>query len=184
MSLNAIAISGSIRHDSYNRKALQVAKSIVTELEGNVSEFDLKKFMLPLYDADIESEGFPENVVKIRSVFKASDLILIATPEYNHSISGVLKNAIDWLSTGGDNVLNGKTAVIFGASTGFYGTLRAQLHLRQILAALNVTVVPQPQVFIRNARDAFNDNGSLKDVTVYNQLKELIQKTMMLLKTK
>jgi len=184
MKINVLGISGSLRTDSYNRKALQVAKSIAIELGSNVSEIDLKTLPLPLYDADIEASGFPENVVKIRSLVKEADLILIATPEYNHSISGVLKNAIDWLSTGGDNVLDGKTAVIFGASTGFYGTLRAQIHLRQILTALNVFMIPQPQVFIRNAREAFDEKGSLKDLKVYNQLKELIQKTMTLLKSK
>jgi chromate reductase len=178
MKLNIVGLSGSLRRDSYNRKALAVAQSIACEAGADVREIDLKTLNLPLYDGDIEKEGFPENVEKIRSLVREADVILFATPEYNHSVSGAMKNAIDWLSTGGENVLDGKFAAIFGASTGLYGTLRAQLHLRQILTALNVVMLPHPQVFIRTAREAFDENGSLKDQKVFTQLKSLIQRTM------
>lgn len=152
--------------------------SLAREKGANVDEVDLKTMSLPFYDGDIEKEGSPENVRKIRSIVKNADVLLFATPEYNHSVSGAMKNAIDWLSTGDDNVLDGKIAAIFGASTGLYGTMRAQLHLRQILTALNVVLIPQPQVFIRTAGDAFDENGSLKDQKIFSQLKSLIYKTM------
>jgi len=174
--LKVTGICGSLRRDSYNRKLLSTALQIIGETGAKAEEADLKEFNLPLYDADIETEGFPSPVERIRTVIGSADLILIASPEYNHSVTGALKNTIDWLSTK-KNVLDGKTAAIFGASTGPFGTLRAQLHLRQILAALNVTLVPQPQVYVRYAKDAFGSDGTLNDQAVYNQLKNLIYKT-------
>jgi chromate reductase len=178
MRLNVVGLSGSLRIDSYNRKALAIAMSIARVAGADVSEIDLKTMNLPIYDGDIEKDGFPQSVEKIRSMVKEANLVLFATAEYNHSISGALKNAIDWLSTGGENVLDGKFAVIFGASTGLYGTLRAQIHLRQILGALNMILLPQPQVFIRTAREAFDENGLLKDDKTFNQLKLLINRTI------
>ena len=183
MKINVVGISGSLRLDSYNRRVLQIAQSIAREAGCHVKEIDLNDTALPIYDADIENQGFPENVKIIRSLVKEADVIIISSPEYNHSISGALKNAIDWLSTGGENVLDGKHAVIFGASTGVYGTLRAQLHLRQILTALNVVMLPQPQVFIRNAGEAFGNDGSLKDPKVVGQLRLLIIKTIEIFKS-
>jgi len=166
-----------LRSDSYNRKALQVAKQIALNMGIETSEVDLKELNLPLYDGDIEARGFPDPVEKLRDAVKSSDMLLIAAPEYNHSISGALKNAIDWLSTE-KNVLDGKSAVIFGVSTGLFGTMRAQFHLRQILAALNVLVLPQPQIFIRSGKEAFNPDGSLIDQKVLEQLRNLINKTI------
>lgn len=176
-NIKVVAISGSLRLDSYNRKTLRVAEKFASEAGASVEEVDLKKLNLPLYDGDIEAIGLPESVQKLKSVVESADVLLIASPEYNHSISGALKNAIDWLSRG-KNSLDGKTAAIFGASTGLFGTMRGQVHLRQILAALNVTMVSQPQVFIRLANEAFNSEGALQDVKLHNQLKELINKTI------
>ena len=176
-NIKVVAISGSLRLDSYNRKALRAAERFASEAGASVEEIDLKELNLPLYDGDIEARGFPESVQKLKSVVESSDVLLIASPEYNHSISGALKNAIDWLSRG-KNSLDGKTAAIFGASTGLFGTIRGQAHLRQILAALNVTMVSQPQVFIRLANEAFNIDGTLQDVKLHNQLKELINRTI------
>ena len=176
-NIKVVAISGSLRLDSYNRKALRVAERFASEVGASVEEVDLKKLNLPLYDGDIETIGLPESVQKLKSVVESADVLLIASPEYNHSISGALKNAIDWLSRG-KNSLNGKTAAIFGASTGLFGTIRGQTHLRQILAALNVTMVSQPQVFIRLTNEAFNIDGTLQDVKLHNQLKELINRTI------
>jgi len=175
--IRVVGISGSLRIDSYNRKALQVAKQIAVNAGTEISEVDLKELNLPLYDGDIEARGFPESVEKLRDKVKSSDVLLIATPEYNHSISGALKNAIDWLSTT-QNVLDGKSAVIFGVSTGLFGTMRGQLHLRQILTALNVWILPQPQIFIRSGKEAFNPDGSLKDQKIAEQLKHLITKSI------
>ena len=177
--LKVVAISGSLRQDSYNKKALHVATRFAAEKGMNIEEIDLKRLGLPLYDADIESQGFPESVENIRKIVQSSDVILIASPEYNHSVTGALKNAVDWLSTK-KNILDGKTAVIFGASTGPFGTLRSQTHLRQILTALNVFVLPQPQVYIRFANEAFDGDGNLVDIKIQNQLKELVVKSLSL----
>ena len=176
-NIRVVVISGSLRLDSYNRKALRVAEGFASEAGTSVEEVSLKELNLPLYDGDIEARGFPESVQTLKSVVESSDVLLIASPEYNHSISGALKNAIDWLSRG-KNSLDGKTAAIFGASPGLFGTMRGQAHLRQILAALNVTTASQPQVFIRLANEAFNSDGSLQDVKLHNQLKQLINKTI------
>jgi chromate reductase len=178
-TLNILALAGSLRSESFNRKALQIAKQIVSEWNVNVIELDLKTLNLPLFDADLRANGFPESVKKLKDTIASADVLLIATPEYNHSIPGVLKNAVDWASDK-TNPFAGKTAAIFGASTGLFGTLRAQLHLRQVLASLNVELVPQPQVFIRSANEAFLSDGSLADKKIEQQLRQLIEATLAL----
>ncbi len=176
MALKVLGISGSLRNDSFNRKLLQIAKKIASDLGAEVSEADLKELNLPIYDGDIEAQGLPESVKKFKAAVEANDVLLIASPEYNYSISGALKNALDWASRGG-NSFDGKWAVIFGASSGSFGTLRGQFQLRQIFYDLNVLVLPQPQVFIKFAGEAFNPDGSFKDPKTYETLKTLIQKT-------
>jgi len=177
--LKVLGISGSLRRDSFNRTALQVAKRFATELGAQVDEIDLKALALPIYDEDVQTAGFPEPVRKLKQAVESADLLLIASPEYNYSISAALKNAIEWLSRG-KNSLDNKVAAIFGASSGPYGTLRGQFQLRHILTSVNVYTVPQPQVFIRSARDAFLADGSLADKEVENQLKVLVAKSLWL----
>lgn len=181
--LNVMAISGSLRSGSYNRKALQIAKGLASEFDVRVTEVDLKKLNLPVFDADLRENGFPESVLTLKHEIESSDMLMIATPEYNHSIPGPLKNAIDWASDK-TNPFSGKVAAIFGASTGLFGTLRAQLQLRQTLAALNVEVLPQPQVFIRSADGAFLPDGSLADPRLVKQLRLLIEDTIKLVQRK
>jgi chromate reductase, NAD(P)H dehydrogenase (quinone) len=175
--INVIAFSGSFRKESLNKKALKVAVKIAADLGVDVREIDLNEFDLPVFNADLRENGFPESVVRLKKEIDSADVLLIATPEYNHSVPASLKNAIDWASDK-TNPFAGKVAAIFGASTGMFGTLRAQLHLRQILAALKVEILPQPQVFIRSAGDAFNPDGGLADEKIKNQLRELIEKTL------
>jgi chromate reductase len=175
--LKLLAISGSLRRDSYNRKALQIAKQFASELGGEVSEADLKQLALPVYDEDIENAGLPQGVVQLKAAVEAADALLIASPEYNHSIPGGLKNAIDWLSRG-KNSLDGKVAALFGASSGPYGTARAQIHTRYVLGVLNVIVIPQPLVYIRNGGDAFLPDGSFKDAKTAELLKKLVARTL------
>jgi chromate reductase len=177
--LHILAIAGSLRLESLNRKALQIAKKIASELGADVREIDLKTLTLPVFDEDLRTHGFPESVVTLKKAIESADVLLIATPEYNHSIPAPLKNAIDWASDK-TNPFAGKTAAIFGASIGLFGTLRAQLHLRQVLTALSVELAPQPQVFIRSAREAFLPDGSLADVRIVKQLKSLIEETLKL----
>ena len=177
MSLKVLAVSGSLRTESYNRKALQIAKKIATDFGAEVKEIDLRELDLPIYDADIQAKGLPDSVKKLKAEIEATDVLLIASPEYNYGISGARKNVIDWASREG-NSLDGKVAAIFGASPGIFGTLRGQFQLRQILMSLNVFILPQPHVFIKNANDAFNPDGTFVDSKTHEQLKKLIQKTL------
>ncbi|MFH0991302.1 MAG: NAD(P)H-dependent oxidoreductase [bacterium] len=177
--LNVLALSGSLRRASYNRKALQIAKQIAADAGAQVSEIDLKELNLPMFDADLAAQGMPPSVQTLRSAIETADVILIASPEYNYSVPGGLKNAIDWASDK-KNAFSGKTAAIFGASGGPFGTLRMQPHLRLILTALNVVLVPQPQVMIRNANEAFTADGAFVDPNLHDQLKTLVQKTLTL----
>ena len=178
-TINILAFAGSLRAESLNRKLLQVAKKITSAMNINIVELDLKTLGLPLFNEDLRSAEFPEPVKKIKNMIASADMLLIATPEYNNSIPGVLKNAIDWASDK-TNPFDGKVAAIFGASNGLFGTLRAQLHLRQILTALNVELVPQPQVFVRSADKAFLPDGSLVDKKIEQQLRQLIEATISL----
>jgi chromate reductase len=175
--MKVLAISGSLRRDSYNRKALQIARQFAAELGAEVAEADLKQLALPVYDEDIENEGVPQGVARLKGAVEAADVLLIASPEYNHSIPGGLKNAIDWLSRG-RNSLDGKVAAIFGASSGPFGTARGQIQLRYVLGVLNVIVIPQPLVYIRNGGDAFHPDGSFKDPKTADLLKRLIERTL------
>ena len=177
-AIKVLAICGSLRKDSLNRKALQIAKQFAAA-EASVEEADLKKLALPVYDGDIEAEGIPESVTRLKTMVEAADMLLIASPEYNRSVPGPLKNAIDWLSRG-RNSLDGKVAAIFGASPGPFGTVNGQNHLRQVLAALNVLVIPQPQVTIIRALDAFAPDGSFKDPKTATLLKTLVERAMSL----
>lgn len=178
-SLNVLAFAGSLREASNNRKALCVAVHIAHDLGASVREIDLKTLDLPIFNADLREHGFPDSVQAWKRDIQSADMLLIATPEYNHSIPGPLKNAIDWASDK-TNPFEGKVAAIFGASTGLVGTVRAQIHLRQVLGSLEVQTLSQPQVFIRSAQSAFNPDGSLADPRIHKQLRELIQKTMQL----
>ncbi|MBI4281532.1 NAD(P)H-dependent oxidoreductase [Candidatus Uhrbacteria bacterium] len=175
--LNVIAMSGSLRKDSYNRKALQIAKKIATDAGAEVTEFDLRELNLPMYDGDVEAQGFPKSVQKLRRAAESANVFLFATPEYNASTSGALKNAIDWLSRA-PKMLPGKVAAVFGATTGMSGTVRGQMHLREILADTGLILLPKPVVLIRSASAAFTEDGQFTDQKTHALLKELIEKTL------
>lgn len=175
--LKVLGVSGSLRKASYNRKALQIAKKMAADLGAQVSEIDLKESNLPIYDQDIEDREFPLSASKLKAAIEAADVLLIACPEYNGSVSGALKNAIDWASRQG-NSLEGKVAAVFGASDGRFGSVLSQLHLREILERRTVFILPQPRVFIWFADKAFNSDGSLKNPETVEKLKELIKKTL------
>lgn len=177
-ALKAVALCGSLRSKSYNHKLLVLARQYAEAQGVEVAELDLKTLALPMYDSDLEATGFPEAVQKAKAAVESSDLLLVASPEYNYSVSGALKNIIDWLSRGTKNSWGGKVAAIFGASTGPIGTARGQLQLRTILTVVNVLVIPQPQVLVKLADDAFNPDGTLKDETTTGHLKKLIEKTV------
>ena len=176
--LKVVGLCGSLREGSYNKKLLRYAIKLAGDMGIFVKELDLKEINLPLFDADMEGKELPENVRRFKKEIEESHALLIASPEYNYSVSGTIKNAIDWLSRGGKNSLNSKIAVLMGASTGPFGTVRGQNQLRQILSCLNVMVLPQPQVLVTFADTAFNPDGSLSDEKTAVILKRLLKTTL------
>jgi chromate reductase, NAD(P)H dehydrogenase (quinone) len=174
IQMNILGISGSLRANSLNTKLLRIA---LQHAEGSGAIVSVASIGdLPLYDGDVEDRGFPQQVLRLKAQIEQADLLVIASPEYNASVPGVLKNAIDWASR--KNSFDGKTAVIMGASPGPYGTVRMQPHLRQILATLNVHVLPQPQILVRDAAEAFDTHGQLRDPKTEELLKRLVTQSM------
>jgi len=166
-----LGIAGSLRRDSYNQAALRAAKLLVPEN----SEIDLFQLDgIPLFNEDDEKHP-PLSVLELKNRIHRADALLIVTPEYSYSIPGVLKNAIDWACRPqGDSAWSGKAAAIMGASPGAIGTARAQYHLRQILVALNLFTVNQPEVVIADAAHRFDENGNL----IHEPTKQLIQELL------
>lgn len=160
MTIHILGFAGSLREGSYNRAALRAAQELLPE--GVTLEiFDLSP--IPFFNEDVEKEGFPEPVQTFKERIAAADALLIATPEYNYSIPGVLKNAIDWVSRPpGQSPLNDKPMAIMGASAGYFGTARAQYHLRQVCVILNMHPLNK-EVFIPGAGDKFDPQGKLID---------------------
>lgn len=160
MSRTVFAISGSLRAASYNTALLRAAAEVAPA--GWTWAFaDLRP--LPFYDGDVEAAGAPEVVLALWEAVRTADLLVIATPEYNHGPSGVLKNAIDWISRARPSVLAGKPTVLFGASTGVVGTARAQVQLRENLSSNRVRLLPVPEVLVGRAQDKVDAEGRLTD---------------------
>jgi len=159
-TVKILGIAGSLRKQSYNRLALAAAAELLPD-SAQLSTFDIDG--LPGFDQDDEQSP-PQSVVKLKQAIRDADAILFATPEYNYSVPGVLKNAIDWASRPyGDSAFAGKVGAIMGASIGGIGTARAQYHLRQCFVFLDVPLVNQPEVMIGNAADRFDPSGRLTD---------------------
>ncbi len=158
--MNIIAISGSLRTGSYNTALLRAAQKYAPN-NVDISIFDIST--LPLYNQDAET-AFPEQAQALKDAIESSDGVIIATPEFNRSISGVLKNAIDWASRPwGKNSFAGKHVLVLGASFGQYGTAMAQQHLKPILLFLDAYVIGQPEFYLSNASQKFDENGELID---------------------
>lgn len=168
---HVLAIPGSLRRGSFNRALLRAAADLAPPGMAIAVEEDLAS--IPLFDEDLEAAtaGGPESVARLRAKVASADGLLIATPEYNHSIPGVLKNAIDWLSreAAGD-VLAGKPTAVIGASGGPWGTRLAQAALRQVLFATGSPALPGPALFLRDARRLFDDSGHLADAPTRDRL--------------
>jgi chromate reductase, NAD(P)H dehydrogenase (quinone) len=175
-----LGIVGSLRKDSYNHAALKAAQKLVPEgVVLNLIEIQ----GIPVYDQDNE-KALPASVLEFKRQILAADAVLFATPEYNYSLPGGLKNAIDWASRPyGESAWIGKPAAIMGASVGGFGTARAQYHLRQILVALNMPVVNQPEVMIGNAAQKFDQNGQLIDELTREFIQKLLAALVQLVKT-
>ncbi len=169
MSLKILGIPGSLRRQSYNLGALRAAQQLVPA-GVTLDIFDLDG--IPVYNQDLDATP-PARVTEFKAAVRAADAILFSTAEYNYSIPGVLKNAIDWASRPyGDSAWAGKPAAIMGATVGQLGTARAQYHLRQVMVFLSMPVLNQPEVMIASAGTRFDKDGNLTDEAT----KEFIRK--------
>jgi chromate reductase, NAD(P)H dehydrogenase (quinone) len=170
--LKVVGFSGSLRRGSLNSAALR-ALTTLAPADLAIDIFDLSP--IPLYNDDLRTnEGYPEGVQSFRDALKAADGVLIATPEYNYSIPGVLKNAIDWASRPPEQPFDGKPIAILGASPGALGSARAQYHLRQCFIYLNGQVMNRPEVMIGAANSKFDADGNLTDQGTADFLKKFL----------
>ena len=171
--MRILGIPGSLRRLSYNRGLLLAAQEVAAH--GMIVEIaDLGP--IPLYNADVEAEGVPPSVRAFKAQIEAADALLIATPEYNYSVPGVLKNAIDWASRPPrESPLRQKPIALMGASPGPTGTVRAQLALRQSFVFTESFVMLKPELHVANARDRFDADGRLTDERVREQIRALLE---------
>ena len=171
-----LAFAGSTRTASYNKKLVHVAAEAARAAGAEVTVVDLRDYPLPLFDEDLETaEGLPENAKKLKALMRASDGFLISCPEYNSSITAVLKNTIDWASRAeGDDepplvAYKGKAAALLAASPGALGGLRGLVTVRSILGNIGVIVLPD-QVAVPKAYEAFDEAGKLKEERTTKQV--------------
>lgn len=170
--MKILGFAGSLRRYSFN-KALLRAAGLLAPKNVIIETFDLEG--IPPFNQDMEKQP-PQKVKEFKARIREADAILIATPEYNYSIPGVLKNAIDWASRPyTDNAFEGKPVAMMGASIGMLGTSRAQYHLRQSFVFLNMHPTNRPEVFVAYAQEKFDENGNLKDEKTQQQIAKLIE---------
>ncbi|MFA6048166.1 MAG: NAD(P)H-dependent oxidoreductase [Parcubacteria group bacterium] len=170
--IKVLGIAGSLRSGSYNLDTLRVAQKMAPE------EIEIEIFSrlgeIPPFNQDEENDPV-EAVHELKEKIKAADAILFVTPEYNYSVPGVLKNAIDWASRPyGQNVWEGKPVAVIGASIGAIGTARAQYHLRQIFVFLDMHPLNRPEVMIGNAQEKFDEKGNIIDTHTKEKIEELL----------
>ncbi len=172
--LRVLSISGSLRRGSFNTALLKTAQELAPE-GMEITIFDLKD--IPLYNADVEAEGDPEAVTALKKAVHGADALLLATPEYNGGIPAPLKNAIDWASRSPsgyqESAIFGKTVAIMGGGGGG-GAVRAQTQLRQVLSALGIEALEQPEVKVAMVWDKFDEKGRLIDHKTREQINELL----------
>lgn len=178
--INVLAFSGSLRDDSVNKKLVLEAANFARQLGANVTVINLKDYPMPYYDQDLEDrEGLPPKAREFRNLLIQNQIVIIASPEYNGSISGVLKNALDWASRD-DNAnpsrdgFQGKKFLLLSASPGKGGGTRGLVHLRAVIENIGGTVLAT-QVSVPNAYSAFNDQGQLKDAQLRMQLQQSVK---------
>ena len=174
-----LVFGGSLRRDSFNQKLAAIVASGARAAGAEVTLIALRDFPLPVFDQDLEdAEGMPAAAKKLKQLFREHHGLLIATPEYNSSITAALKNAIDWVSRAESDdepplvAFTGKTAILCAASPGALGGLRGLVHVRAILGNLGVTVLPD-QVAVSKAHEAFKPDGSLADEKQAAKVKKL-----------
>ncbi|MEM7119519.1 MAG: NADPH-dependent FMN reductase [Chloroflexota bacterium] len=162
MSVNIVALGGSVRRGSIHRVLLQTAQEVAPE-GMEITIFPLND--IPIYNFDVEQgEGFPDSVVALSEAIAAADGLIFATPEYNGSYSGVIKNAIDWASRQG--LLGKKCAITMGGSPGALGATKAQEHLRQVCMHLNMYVMPRPTIAVPQLPNKIEDGKLTDEATI------------------
>ncbi|HET7403338.1 MAG TPA: NAD(P)H-dependent oxidoreductase [Usitatibacter sp.] len=177
-----LVFAGSARRDSLNKKLARVAAEALRHAGAEVTHVDLQDYPMPLYHGDLEAaEGMPANGMRLRELFMRHDAFLIASPENNSSVSALLKNTLDWVSRAigdgkGDNSgvapYRNKLAALVAASPGAFGGVRGLMHLRQILAALGVTVLGT-QLTLPRAHEAFDEGGALRNADTHEAVRRL-----------
>jgi chromate reductase, NAD(P)H dehydrogenase (quinone) len=170
-SIALLGISGSLRKHSYNTAALRAVGSL---LPRGMTFRIASLADLPFYNADVEQLGFPAAVQQFRKEVAAADALMFAVPEYNFSVSGILKNALEWLSRPPDPSASGKPCAMFGATVSPVGTARGQFHLRHICVSLNLIPVNSPHVDIANAKTKFDSEDRLTDQAAIDLMRQLI----------
>lgn len=172
-NVRLVVLAGSLRAGSYNKKLARVGADALRTLGAEVDLLDLRDFPMPCYDGDLEAaEGLPEGVLAFKARLATAQGFLFSSPEYNHSIPGTFKNAIDWASRGDEDVFDGKVAALMAASPGGFGGMRGLPHLRQVLTALGIWLVPA-QVTLAKAADAFDAEDRLTSDFIRKQVNEL-----------
>ena len=173
--IKLLGMSGSLRRGSYNALLLRAA----TQLMPPDSTLEVASIRgIPLYDADVEAQGFPATVVQLKEAVAAADGVLLVTPEYNNSIPGVFKNAIDWLSRPPADikrVFGGRPFALMGASPGYFGTLLSQTAWLQVLRTLGTEPWFGARLTLSRAAGVFDESGALKDAAVEDQLKKFLE---------
>ncbi|NLR79964.1 chromate reductase [Chitinophaga polysaccharea] len=167
-----VAISGSLRKGSYNTMALKALQQLApSHIHIEQVHYD----NIPLYNADLHTEQLPEQVVPLVKKIKESDGVIIVSPEYNYSVPGALKNAIDVVSRHPDKPFSEKAVAIMGASQGQIGTARMQYHLRQVMVFLNAYIINKPEIMIAHAQHKFDEAGNLTDEFLIKQFPLLLE---------
>lgn len=176
-----LVFAGSTRSASYNKQLARFAANAATAAGAEVTLLDLRDYTLPLFDEDLEEQqGLPENAKKLKALFRAHDAFIIASPEYNSSITAALKNTIDWCSRSESDdepalaAYRGKTALLLSASPGGFGGMRGLVHLRSILGNIGVIVLPD-QVAVPKAHEVFDGAGGIKDERTAGQVTRVVK---------
>ncbi len=175
-----IAFAGSARKDSLNKKLAKAAAEMAGRLGVEVTFIDLADYPMPLYDGDLEeAQGYPDAMLKLYPLFKEADGIMVACPEYNSSVTPLLKNTIDWLSRPQEGeprlgAFTGKVVGVMGTSPGALGAMRVLRHVREIFGNIGCLVIPQ-QVAVPNGSDVFADGGSITDEATKMRLEDMVK---------
>jgi len=174
-NLRVLAFAGSLRKESFNRSLIRAAQELAPA-NLTIEIFDLAS--IPLYNGDVEAKGDPDSVAAFKQAIKSADTLLIATPEYNHGVPGVMKNAIDWASRPPRQTpLDAKPVGLVGASPGMTGSARGQSQLRQAFEFTNSYCMPQPEILVFKAHEKFDSSGKLTD----EKTRELLSKYLVAL---